>query len=220
MKPDIRIEGLYDLRTVHKCQSLGIKHFHFDFRPRSFNFLQQYRYLELEKAFQTGESRYFHFENESETMVQKFLDDLPDRNNTFLQFSDDRGAEYYDQFKTPFYWHYDPFAKQNIPKSGQFIKGIILNFNDIQAIHGADQIYNFSSNLLGHTLGLFEQKNLEIHLTIAWDANIFPSLLDLFSFKTISLPINNQVEICYRNVNLPKVEEGIKYFSNHFGKRI
>ena len=48
-------------------------------------------------------------------------------------------------------------------------------------------------------------------LRVDWDDNIIPSLLDYFDFEFISLSLNSKVEICYRNIDLNRMEKGLKY---------
>ena len=89
------IEGIYDQRTFNSLKEVGISSFSFDFRPTSFNFYQQYRFLDLiDKCFDSSHQYFLHFAGEADFVIQKMVDDLDaqlgdkEKSNIFLEFSD------------------------------------------------------------------------------------------------------------------------------------
>ncbi|TNE98703.1 MAG: hypothetical protein EP326_09415, partial [Deltaproteobacteria bacterium] len=58
----------------------GVSSFGFDFRVRSFNFLQQYSFLELiEKNFQTNHQYDLIFQDEKDFVIAKMIADLDEQ---------------------------------------------------------------------------------------------------------------------------------------------
>ena len=76
----LRIEGVYDIRTVQYLKGQGIEDFSFDFRPKSFNFLQQYRFFEIiERCFHKNLRFFLKYQNEKDFIVQKMLNDIKEK---------------------------------------------------------------------------------------------------------------------------------------------
>ena len=74
--PRIKVDGIYDRRTLSALASLGTRDLCFDFRPKSFNFLQQHVFLDLLGTHNSSEKKiYLHYANEQDFMVQKMIDD-------------------------------------------------------------------------------------------------------------------------------------------------
>ena len=73
MEGRFRVEGIYDKRTLQRLQDLNLKDLSFDFRPRSFNFLQQHTFMEIVENISTEDRLYLHFENEAETDAKIYL---------------------------------------------------------------------------------------------------------------------------------------------------
>jgi hypothetical protein len=125
---NLRIEGIYDSRTFQFLRAQGVGHFSFDLRPRSSNFIQIQKVVEmLEHALPLGIdgsqqnmqapcSFYLHFENEKDFVVHHILNEIQNvvgkaaMENLYLEFSDTEGAQYYSQFQRPFFWHYNERA--------------------------------------------------------------------------------------------------------------
>ena len=70
MDKAIRIDGIYDNETLKTARSLGVGLFNFDFRPKSFNFLQQHSFLDmLKEGVFSSENLFMHFANEKDFVI-------------------------------------------------------------------------------------------------------------------------------------------------------
>ena len=77
MEQRLRIDGIYDTRTLKHLKTLGLKDFCFDFSPKSFNFIQEYVFLEQILTLLDPTDRIFlHFSRSNDPMVTKLTDDL------------------------------------------------------------------------------------------------------------------------------------------------
>ena len=220
----IRIEGIYDLRTMKQLQDFSeVKSFDFDFRPTSFNFLQQYKMLEILEASYDSKSQYFlHYRDEKDFVIKKMIDDLKEFfsthfgslgiiNNFFLEFSDENEFSFYDQFDQNYYWHYNPKRTIKEVRDAKYLKGICLDHSFLEDLHNKGQLYQFVQNFTQSFLPMMFQKKMGLILRVDWDDNIIPSLLDYFDFEFVSLSLNSKVEICYRNVDLNRMKKGLNY---------
>ncbi|MBF0367332.1 MAG: hypothetical protein HQK50_17285, partial [Oligoflexia bacterium] len=107
-----------------------------DFRPKSFNFLQQYRFLEImDSALYLGQTYFLHYENEKDFVVAKMLNDFASlakgsvnlKDQLLLEFSDVREVEYYESFGMPFFWHYQLCrGREEILRSPK-LKGVVFS---------------------------------------------------------------------------------------------
>jgi hypothetical protein len=212
MNVDKKINGLYDSRTIKRLKELGCSKFCFDFRVRSFNFLQQHQFLSiLDDVYSTSDEITLRYENEADFVIQKMVDDLKEvekintKHNIVLEFSDDLGPDFYDQFETPYYWHYSKGVKLSKIKKAKFLKGIIIPFSILEEAHEDDQYYNFVNNFHSMFVSPERENKLDIGLDIDWTSNLLPSLTEFFDFSFLSISINDKVESCFRNVNLDKL---------------
>ncbi|MBF0299420.1 MAG: hypothetical protein HQK51_11915 [Oligoflexia bacterium] len=235
----IRVEGIYDLRTIAFLKNLNIKSYSFDFRPRSFNFLQQYKFFEILSQEYSKNSFYFlKYENERDFIIQKMLDDLLEfsiKNNlwskleemdnarattidnfcatTFpLEFSDDLGRKYYDSFKHPYWWHYRESNELNLLLESPYLQGIIVEsdlfgqyFNQ-EAIFGFLQLFYIRNSNVQTPLKLIIRTQLpNIKILLSNFNN------DYVKMEFLSLPIDQSIEVCYRNVDLKKLNQSINW---------
>lgn len=218
MGPKIKIDGVYDKRTVRELDQVAIRDYGFDFRPLSFNFLQQYRFLELIDSCFSPLNRYFlHYSNERDYIVWKMINDLSSARSEnmdgfHLEFSDQQDSSYYNQFGLPYYWHYSPQVNmKQVFLNFKYLKGIVIPFNIMEEIHQSGNFHNFTQNFHKSSYGPMMERKIELSLLLDWDSNIFPSLLEFFDFDMFSFAINHKTEICYRNVDLKRVKNQINH---------
>jgi hypothetical protein len=220
-----RVEGIYDLRTLKFLRELGINQYHFDFRVRSFNFLQQHLFLDIVRYLKDSKNElYFAYENEKDFVVQKFLDDLKSEfpelyNQGTLEFNDSQGIDYFSSFNYPFIWSYQPDLPMAPILSHPLCKGIHFSLGFLEMARESGQLRNFTQNFLStfYQIGRPDQRLLLSH---DWDADLRPLIFELFDFNTISLPINNKIEVCYRNVDMNKFSEQLNYVQKAHGKNL
>jgi hypothetical protein len=210
-----RVEGIYDKRTIQRLKDLKLKDLSFDFRPRSFNFIQQHNLIELLDELSLDDNCYLHFENEADFVVKNILDSVCNKRKketVYLEFSDDREVEYYESFDQQFIWHFSNEAKNtsSIIKSKN-LKGIVLPFSELLKAHESGVLHNFSNNFHAQFFELLTNNAGKLILQMDWDSNLFSSIIEYFDFDIISVAINNKVEVCYRNVDLGKVQSHVSF---------
>lgn len=215
---DLQIDGIYDQRTIKCLLDEGIRRFVFDFRPTSFNFFQQHRFLDLIKSCYRADCHYLlHFSNEADFIVKKFIEDLSSLNllnmdRTFsLAFSDVHPMEYYEQFSMPYHLYYHRQVEHGLWKNSRFLRGIIYDFEFLNELHQGNGLLPFVQNFSQLIVGL----QLVQTLVADWNSNFFPSLFDYFDFDVVSYPINKKVEVCYRNVDLALLRKQIIICKNN-----
>lgn len=198
------LQGIYDQRTLKFLIQEGIKHFIFDFNPRSFNFIQEYVFLDLYKNFITDKNQIFlKFTNSKDPMINKLINDIkiinPNLSNIVFLFD-----EVDTDFPHPFFLNYSSSLK--IPNSS-YLKGIFLNFEFIENAYNHNSMNLFYSNLLSKNPILVSKKMI---LNINWRDNLLSSVFEIFEVDGISLSINSDVEVCYRNVDHQKIKKEIQ----------
>ena len=212
MKRRFRVEGIYDRRTIQLIKELSIFDFGFDFRPLSTSFLQQHIFMDLIKN-NLGPSHkiYLRFENEQNFIIQKFLDDLQEngipKDQIILEFSDDQELDYYEQFQIPYLLHFTQEKKANI-KDSMFFKGLVFSSAEFQIQKENGKVGQFQNKIFNF-LGS-KSIDSEIFLYHDWDTDLYPSLFEYFDIDACTLPINDKIEVCYRNVDFNSFKQNFK----------
>ena len=216
----IRIEGIYDKRTLEILREENINDFSFDFRPKSFNFLQQYRFMDIMASYYSPKKRYYcHFCDEAPNVIQKITTDLrealglggpPWAQSFFLEFSGHESPEAMDAHGMPFLWHYSPQHPLAPILRCQFLKGIVLEYEFLRKLHEEEMPYHFRQHFLESSASFLKERQGELFLRRSWDSDIFPSLYELLDFTVTSIPIDNKIENSYRRVDLQRMRREIK----------
>lgn len=208
MEQKLRIEGIYDKRTLKHLKTLGLKDFCFDFSPKSFNFIQEYVFLEqILNLLDPSDRVFVHFTRSNDPMVMKLTEDLKkagqNLNNVYFEF-DEWSAEV-----NPIDFSFNyllNFSKDSDPAKliGKNFKGFVFNFDFFEQLHRSNLLNNFASNFYTRYHSSLGENSLML-LKIDWHNNLLASLFDLFEFNLLSFPINSKIEVCYRNVDLKKL---------------
>ncbi|MCK5882184.1 MAG: hypothetical protein KAG61_00735, partial [Bacteriovoracaceae bacterium] len=128
------------------------------------------------------------------------------------EFSDKCSPNFYDQFEFPYFLHYSSELKlENYTKS-KYLAGMIFDFNNLFEMHKEGSLFSFVQNFFQLTKDL----NIELVLRSDWDSNYFPSLTEVLDFDSVALPINDKVEVCYRNVELGKLTKLLDIIKKQF----
>lgn len=208
----IKISGIYDKRTFLALREIGMSYFEFDFRPRSFNFIQKYVLEEILKTQIIGSEKIFlHFANEADFIVRDIASLFDDQlMKPHLVFSDDLEASYYDQFQLPYFWHYRADKKIKDIVASEYNKGIIFDLEFLDDLYKKQTLTSFVSNFLS----LKSAINKEIIIKLDW-GQVLPRLIEeLLGPSLIEMSINTNVEVCYRNVDTKKVLNSINFLKN------
>ena len=105
-----------------------------------------------------------------------------------------------------------------MPKTLDSLEGFIFSYEQLEKIQQEGKLLNFYGNFCTY----FSSSNLDSKsfiLKVGWDDVIKPLCIDVFDFNIISLTLNSDVQICYRNIDLLKLktkfESKKKIFNNH-----
>jgi hypothetical protein len=115
------------------------------------------------------------------------------------------------------YWL--PFNfEQNIDfyRSARFLKGITLDYRSLEYLHQKDLWDDFLTLYRQQLLPLLQERRIKLALSIDWDSDIFPSLLDSISFDYLQLEINSKVESSYRQVDLERITKLLKFYKSEW----
>jgi len=208
MEQKLRIEGIYDKRTLKHLKDQGLKDFCFDFSPRSFNFIQEYVFLEQILSLLDSTDRVFlHFTRSNDPMVEKLIGDLKKSghslNNLFFEFDEWSEEVSPQDFALNYLLN---FSRDTDPSKlmGKNFKGFSFNFEFFEELHRSNLLNNFAGNFYTRYSSKIDSETLML-LRVDWHHNLLASLFDLFEFNLLSFPINSKIEVCYRNVDLKKL---------------
>jgi hypothetical protein len=208
MEQKLRIEGIYDKRTFQYLKAQGLSSFCFDFSPKSFNFIQEYVFIEqIINLLGPSDKVFLHFARSNDPMVTKLIADLAKTglslNNVYFEF-DEWSSEF-----GPIDFSYNyllNFSKDSDSSKliGTNFKGFVFNFDFFVGLHRSNLLNNFASNFYTRYQEKLGDQSLML-LKLDWHSNLLATLFDLFEFDLLSFPINSKIEICYRNVDLKKL---------------
>ncbi len=208
MEQKLRIEGIYDKRTMKHLKDQGLKDFCFDFSPKSFNFIQEYVFLEqILNLLDSTDRIFLRFARSNDPMVGKLIDDLRKSGHTLgnVFFEFDEWSKEVSALDFSFNYLLN-FSKDSDPTKlmGKNFKGFSFNFEFFEELHRSNLLNNFASNFFTRYSSRINDDCLML-LKIDWHHNLLASLFDLFEFDLLSFPINSKIEVCYRNVDLKKL---------------
>lgn len=218
MGQNLRIEGIYDKRTVKYLKNQGLKDFCFDFSPKSFNFIQEYVFLEqILNLLDASDRIFLHFSRSNDPMVGKLINDLKKSekslNNVFFEFDEwSKEASALD-FEYNYLLNFSKDS-DSLKLVGRNFKGFIFNFEFFEELHRSNLLNNFASNFYTRFHSIINEKSFMV-LKIDWNNNLLASLFDLFEFNLLSIPINSKIEVCYRNVDLNKLSSEMEVLQKY-----
>ena len=202
--------GVYDLRTIKSLQEQKVNHFAFDFRPRSLNFIQEHLCLSILKNT-NFDHIYLQFENERPYIIERIYKNIRDSFDGQVTVELIGSLEDIPSFSFPFIYR---VSQDLIPieiAEHKHLKGYSIESSFLTRIK---ENGTFQSWLNGfYTQNIKRSQDLTHILVRDWDDDIFPSLYELLDFDLVSLSINSKVELCFRNVDLKKLNNQLSYIS-------
>jgi len=204
----VRIDGIYDQRTLKHLKLSGVKDFCFEFSPKSFNFVQEHVFLEqLIPLFSEDDRVFVHFNRSNDPMVMKLGEDMAraglDLKNVFFEFdvwSADMDPQKFN-YNYLLYFSNDQDVSKGI---GNNFCGFFFDFSFFEDLYHKNVLQRFASNFYTRFGTSIDESKFFI-MKMNWSSNLITSLFDFFEFTTIAMPINSDIEICYRNVDLKKL---------------
>jgi hypothetical protein len=118
------VNGCYERQTFEHLRASGIVEFGFDLRGLSENLIVFSELQAIQQSI-THEKSYLIFENDRPQTVTSFLD-LFKTTSKHLIFTDQLNANYYDSFRTPFYWTFHPLANWRDIFEATYLRGVIF----------------------------------------------------------------------------------------------
>lgn len=210
---------------------LGITEFAFDFRPKSFNFLQLHRLLELLKAAYSPLHRYFLiYQDEKSMVVQKMIEDVSllaqregsardmSLSNFFLDFRGAEDASYCSSFGLPYFLEYSHRPGLRAALGSSWARGVNLPYGMVATAYEQRTLDSMARNFAQLLHGAGRKSPLEVVLTCDWDADLFASFFELLEVDGLSMPVNPKIEVCYRNVDLAKLRSGLSFMQGTLKK--
>ncbi len=210
----IILSGIYDKRTLEHSLSLGITKFSFDFRPMSVNFIQQYVFEDLLKVLSSdlNPSRftvYLRFQFEKDFMIENILSSIRGLGIDYiLQLKADEDVGYYQKLDSKISFCYDQDLSLKHVKSSGYLDSLTLNYGFLDDIASDNRLDGFVSNLSAR--GAYSMPHI---IDLDWDSQVSKVVLDYFNCELFVLSINGDVEVCYRNVDLNKLDTRLKFLS-------
>jgi len=206
----VRIDGIYDQRTLKHLKLSGVKEFCFEFSPKSFNFVQEHIFLEqLVPLFSEGDKVFIHFNRSNDPMVKKLAEDMKqagvDLKNVFFEFdvwSAEMDPESFE-YNYMLYFSNDQGVSKGM---GKHFCGFYFDFSFFEDLYHKNLLQRFASNFYTRFGPSIDDSQFFI-MKMNWNSNLISSLFDLFEFNIIAMPINSDIEICYRNVDLKKLSK-------------
>jgi hypothetical protein len=214
-KRQIKIEDIYSQDTLNLLFKNKIKIFGFDFRPKSLNFLQEYKLLEFIKNNDFSNCDIFlKFGVEKDFVIKKILNDVkdicPQKERVVLDFLEVTTFEYYESFVNNFICSYreEDFNKY---LNSNYFKGFIIDYKELEIIHDTRPD---DFQVLIKNLALLKEKSKSFSVRIEWNENLSFLILDQIGLEFISLRVDRQVESSYRKIDEQKLSQGMNYYQN------
>jgi hypothetical protein len=215
VKRQIKIEDIYSQDTLNLLFQNKIKIFGFDFRPKSLNFLQEYKLLEFIQNNNFSDCDIFlKFGAEKDYVINKILLDVknacPQKNQVVLDFLEMTEFEYYESFNNSYICTYRE-KDFKLFLNSFFFKGFIIDYKELENIHDTrpDDFLILIKNLKS-----LKQNSKTFSIRIDWNENLSFSILDQVGMEFISLKVDRQVEISYRKIDEQKLLQGMNYYQN------
>lgn len=212
MNYQLKVNGIYDKRTLETAVSMGVKHFGFCFRPLSLNLVAFQTFIdELLPKIPFGSFLYFEFENQADPMIRYLSEQLNSKDGAFQRVSiclnkitgSDQCLFNSNQVLELDYDTDVFLEKKNLQKIELLKKVSALHLDEWQLGHlkKDHKLNSFFSSLEE----FFSRDDLEIELKVISDVELGKKNLEFLDVMRVSLEINPSLEVCYRNVNLEKM---------------
>lgn len=213
------LKGITQSDTLDYCKSLSLENLHlkevsFDLRPRSFNFIQIHKLTQFIKSIHALNGVSIQFENEVSLSVSEILkkcsEECPPGQRLWPEFSGHEDVSIFENFATPYAWHYH--GNQKIKNIGQcqFLKRIIFKHHILEDFNQRGELHSF--------MALFSEfaESIEFELQLDWDSEIILSLFDYFTFHFISFEINRKVELSYQRPDHLLIKKNLEQIDTLF----
>jgi len=223
----LQIDGVYSQELLTWAQGEGICAFGLDFRPKSFNFIQEYMAQELVASLEGRWQVALLFEStENPSIIGHIVDGIkkvaPPLAAIHLEILGPQHPFEWRQFarhEIPFYCQLDCLSLGEMDsqafKVDPFQRGILLSHDDISSLAERDQLGQFCHHLEDLLKGpLFDQQ--VAYQTRFGDAPA-PTFCELVQTHRRHVMIDGDVESAYRSPNYQKLTVEIEHQMRYLG---
>lgn len=203
------LKGVCQDSTIKKLEGSSlVSDIGFDFRPKSFNFVQSYKVQELVKQCSEIKSFSLIFEDEKDFVVtEKFKEVsnvLIEDQSLYLEFAGTQMLESFEKLQIPYFWHYQDQEKISNIKNTSFLKKIIFRHSDLEYLNSKGELFGFFQLFSDH----FDRIQFEIQ--IDWNTELILSILEFINIPIFSIEITNIVEKSYQRPDNDLIYDYIK----------
>jgi hypothetical protein len=215
----LKIHGVYDNQTVSHLKDLGIDRFCFDFRPKSFNFIPQATCIEIiqQQLDRTDQVSLFFdqdnplvmkeiFKNISQAWSERFA--LPAEGQVSFDLSYPYDLKTLNDLGGAFKMYFSGHEQLVTIQRSQWFRGIFLQYPDLIQLQQQGKLSSFRKEL--KDLLQYVSRPYEIDIVFDWNQSIEPHILRTFPEAQWTLPINQDIEMNYRTVDLHSMEHQLK----------
>ncbi len=203
----------YALKGITQTSSLQFftrkefSQFSFDLRPKSFNFTQHYKIIEMIQNDQSLSEYSLLFENEKDFVVSELFKLIGANHfgaEILCEFCGRTDLDYLESLNIPYVWHFHDGEKIASLAKYERMKRIVFRSEDLKLLLEKGDLFAF--------LKLFDylRAKVEIEIQMQWNAELFESLHDHFQIDYLSFEINQMVEKSYQQPNHEMIKEHLK----------
>ncbi len=213
----LKIDGIYDDGLWDNVIRGGITFLGFDFRPRSMNFLPEYRFLEwMETRFSTKHSYFLKFDHENPLFLEKIVNDLSSslggeiiREQFFFEFEFEHRFDLLKELPLKLSVYFREGLLREVSRAPENFRYLVLTGKELEEAS--------AQNRLGYLWReVFEivkiNPQIELVLKQEWRSSLLHSAIDMLPIRLLSLEVNNEVEEAYRVPNHLLIKKEIEHW--------
>ncbi len=210
---------MYNSEIIKIAAEEGLYQYSFDFRPRSFNFIQENVFKDILNQFGSPFHRYYlRFDSGENYLFEYFMQSLKEiiRENSNLSLNQftfelegDLDFEYIGNLGLSYILHYNHEKPELFNSYQTFLSGVLLPMNFLYGLHLRHELSEFSQSFAQIGRGPRRTGDWQLILEMNWSSVFFDGLLEAFAFDTISFSINSSVEKSYRVIDKYRLKKGL-----------
>lgn len=153
---------------------------------------------------------YLQFVNEKELIINEIVKEIPQELRT-RSFLDLAGECEYENLPLPFYWNFSLDYNWKEVLRNPSLKGIVFPYELLSRLNDQNIFLDFLKEFY-EQLNSASRSDIDLILSMDWDSDVFPSLLDMMTFNALSLPVNSKIELAYRQLDSSKFQNSFHDF--------
>jgi len=211
------LKGITNSNSILATDSIGMSQYTFDLRPKSFNFVQSRKIVEMISGDTKSRVYSLLFENEKDFVIKQLLTQINpsigEEQNLFLEFAGITPLVECEKYEHDYIWHYHDGEKIKNITDTKYLKRIVFRHSDLEYLSSNGELHGFF-NLFSE---YFDRIFIEVQLN--WDSPIMFSIFEFFKIPLLSFEITDQVEIGYQNPDHDLIISHITNVKNMFDEQ-